>query len=80
MIEVSRKGRTIPSLPSFPPCLNDVKEDPSLSLAPPMGAQTPVEELDAGARGFLRSHQVRVWDVHRELMADEAELGRVGET
>ena len=28
---------------------------------------------------YFRSHQVRVWDVHRELMADEAELGRVGE-
>ena len=27
---------------------------------------------------YFRSHQVRVWDVHRELMADEAELGRVG--
>ena len=26
----------------------------------------------------FRSHQVRVWDVHSELMADEAELGRVG--
>lgn len=52
MIEVSRKGRMISSLPSFPPCLNDVKEDPSLSLAPPMGAQTLVEELDAGAKGF----------------------------
>lgn len=39
MIEISGKGRTISSLPSFLPCLNDVKEDPSLSLAPPMGAR-----------------------------------------
>lgn len=54
MIEISRKGRTISSLPSFLPCLNDVKEDPSLSLAPPMGAQTLVEELDAGSREFLQ--------------------------
>ena len=31
-------------------------------------------------RDSFRSHQVMVWDVHGELMTDESELGRVGET
>lgn len=54
MVEIRRKGRMVPSPPSFLPFLDDVKEDSCLSLAPPEGAQILAEVLGAGAMGFLQ--------------------------
>lgn len=53
------------------------KGDPSLSPAPPEGAQILVEVPEPWDYFFSSPH-VKTSDVHRGLMAHKAELGRVG--